>query len=285
LEAFSCGGLGLKEYALKKAIREGRILCGMSVSTPVPSFLEIVGRSGFDFVYIDIEHSTISLESLPSMVMASELSGMATLVRVPENDATWVRKVLEVGADGVIVPHVNTREEAEMAVRSARFPPEGIRGFGALVRSSGFNLPQMSMSEYTRRSNEGVTVVAQIEEREAVENIEEITGVEGVDAVLLGPSDLSLSLGVPGQFRSRELVGSVDRVLDVAKGKGVPVMCTVSYVAHPVSVENVRVLVERGLRLLLFGSVEGGCPAGLPRHDGELGQEDPLAWTCGRLKA
>ena len=247
----------LKEYTLKKAIREGRILCGMSVSTPVPSFLEIVGRSGFDFVYIDIEHSTISLESLPSMVMASELSGMATLVRVPENDATWVRKVLEVGADGVIVPHVNTREEAEMAVRSARFPPEGIRGFGALVRSSGFNLPQMSMSEYTRRSNEGVVVVAQIEEREAVENIEEITGVEGVDAVLLGPSDLSLSLGVPGQFRSRELVGSVDRVLDVAKGKGVPVMCTVSYVAHPVTVENVRVLIEKGLRLLLFGSVEG----------------------------
>lgn len=247
----------MKEYTLKRAIREGRVLCGMSISTPVPSFLEIVGYSGFDFVYVDMEHSTIGLDSLPNMVMASELSGMATLVRVPDNDATWVRKVLEVGADGVIVPHVNTREDAERAVRSARFPPQGMRGFGALVRSSGFNLPQMGMDEYTRRSNEGVTVVAQIEEREAVENIEEITGVEGVDALLLGPSDLSLSLGVPGQFESGELVGSVDRVLAVAKGKGIPVMCTVSYVAHPVSVESVRVLVERGLRLLLFGSVEG----------------------------
>jgi len=247
----------LKEYTLKKAIRGGRILCGMSISTPAPSFLEIIGHSGFDFVYIDAEHSTVSLESLPSMIIASELSGMATLVRVPDNDATYVRKVLEVGADGVIVPHINTRQEAESAVQSARFPPEGIRGFGGLVRSSGFNIPQMSMSEYTRRSNEGVTVVAQIEEREAVENIEEITGVEGVDAVLLGPSDLSLSMGVPGQFQSPELVRSVDRVMAVAKGKGVPVMCTVSYVAYPVTVENVRVLVERGLRLLLFGSVEG----------------------------
>jgi 2-keto-3-deoxy-L-rhamnonate aldolase RhmA len=229
----------------------------MSVSTPATSFLEIIGHSGFDFVYIDAEHSTISFESLSNMIMASELSGMATLIRIPDNDPTDVRKALEVGADGVIIPHVNTLEDAKRAVSNARFPPEGIRGFGGLVRSSGFNVPPVSIDEYIRRSNEEVTVVAQIEEKEAIENIREILDVEGVDAIFLGPSDLSLSMGVPGQFQSLELVRSIDKVLAAAKQKNIPVMCTVSYIANPVTIENVKILIDKGLRLLLFGSVEG----------------------------
>jgi 2-keto-3-deoxy-L-rhamnonate aldolase RhmA len=247
----------LKEYKLKKAIRDGRVLCGMSISTPVPSFLEIVGYSGFDFVYVDTEHSTISLESLSNMIVASELSGLSTLVRVPENEPTIVRKTLEVGAEGVIVPHVNRRRDAEKAVSYTRFPPVGVRGFAGSVRSSNFNVPSLSMSEYTRRSNEGVTVVVQIEEEEAVRNIDEILDVKGVDAILLGPSDLSLSVGVPGQFQNPELVRTIDEVLAAAKKKNVPAMCTVSYVAHPVTVESVKLLIEKGLRLLLLGSVEG----------------------------
>ena len=247
----------MKEYMLKKAIREGRTLCGMSIATAAPNFLEIIGYSGFDFVYVDVEHSTISFESLSNMIVASELAGIATLVRVPDNDPTPVRKSLEAGADGIIIPHVNTREDAERAVSNARFPPEGTRGFYTLVRSSRFDIPPVSMNEYIRRSNEGVTLVAQIEEEEAVANIDEIIDVEGVDAILLGPSDLSVSMGIPGQFQSPEFIGSIDNVLAVAKKKNTPVMCTVSYLAHPVTVESVQVLIERGLRLLLFGSVEG----------------------------
>jgi 2-keto-3-deoxy-L-rhamnonate aldolase RhmA len=247
----------LKVYMLKKRIREGKILCGMSVSTAAPSLLEIIGYSGFDFTYVDVEHSTIDLESLTNMVVASELSGMGTLVRVSDNEATPIRKALEIGADGVIVPHVNTREDAENAVQAARFPPNGNRGFGALVRASHFNLPSKGMEEYARLSDEGVIVIAQIEEKEAVENIDEITETEGVDALLLGPSDLSLSLGVPGQFQSSEMVASINLVMETAKKKGVPVMCTVSYLARPVTVESIRAWIDKGLRLLLFGSVEG----------------------------
>ena len=242
---------------LKKSIREGKILCGMSVSTAAPSLLEIIGYSGFDFTYIDLEHSAIDLESLTNMVVASELSGMGTLVRVSDNQATPIRKALEIGADGVIVPHVNTREDAENAVQAARFPPSGKRGFGALVRASRYNLPSKPMEDYARLSNEGVIVIAQIEEREALENIDEITETEGIDALLLGPSDLSLSLGVPGQFQSPELIGNIDKVVETARKKGIPVMCTVSYLSRPVTVESIRAWVEKGLRLLLFGSVEG----------------------------
>ena len=174
-----------------------------------------------------------------------------------DNQPTPVRKALEIGADGVIVPHVNTRQDAENAVQAARFPPGGRRGFGALVRSNRFNLPSIGMEEYARRSNEGVIVVAQIEEREAVENIDEITQTEGIDAILLGPSDLSLSLGVSGQFQNPEMVGNIDKVMEKARKKDIPVMCTVSYLARPVTVESMRAWVEKGLRLLLFGSVEG----------------------------
>ncbi|MDQ1279777.1 MAG: 2-dehydro-3-deoxyglucarate aldolase [Thermoproteota archaeon] len=247
----------MKEYKLKKAIREGKTLCGMSISVPIPTFLEIIGYAGFDFVYIDTEHSIISLESLSNMIVSSEFSGMSTLIRVSDNEPTLVRKALEVGADGVIIPHVNTREDAKRAVSNTRLPPEGIRGFGGLVRSNNFNTPSLSMDEYTRRSNEGVIVVAQIEEQEAVQNIGEILDVEGVDAILLGPSDLSLSLGIPGEFQNPRFVRTIDEVLGVAKKKNIPVMCTASYVAHPVTVENIKILIEKGLRLLLFGSVDG----------------------------
>ena len=245
------------EYKFKKAINEGRILCGMSISVSVPSFLEIIGYSGFDFVYIDTEHSTISLESLSNIIVASTLSGMSTLVRVPDNDPTSVRKALEVGAEGVIIPHVNTREDAERAVSNARFPPEGIRGFGGLVRSNNFNMPPLSMHEYTKCSNEGVSVVVQIEDQQAIQNIGEILDVKGIDAIFLGPSDLSLSLGIPGQFQNPKFILAIDKVLAAAKKKSIPAMCTVSYVAHPITVENIKTLVENGLSLLLFGSVEG----------------------------
>ncbi|MCJ7608059.1 aldolase/citrate lyase family protein [Candidatus Bathyarchaeota archaeon] len=247
----------MKEYMLKKSIREGRVLCGMSISTPAPSLLEIVGYSGFDFTYVDLEHSVIDLEFLTNMVVASELSGMGTLVRVSDNQGTPIRKALEIGADGVIVPHVNTREDAENAVQAARFPPRGKRGFGAMVRASHFNLPAKGMEEYAWHSNEGVIVVAQIEEREAVENIDEITDTEGIDALLLGPSDLSLSLGIPGQFQKPEMVASINRVMETAQRKRIPVMCTVSYLVRPVTVESIRAWIDKGLRLLLFGSVEG----------------------------
>jgi 2-keto-3-deoxy-L-rhamnonate aldolase RhmA len=247
----------LKDYLLKKSIREGKILCGISVSTAAPSLLEIMGYSGFDFTYIDLEHSAIDLESLTNMVVASELSGMGTLVRVSDNQATPISKALEIGADGVIVPHVNTREDAENAAQAARFPPSGKRGFGALVRASRYNLPSKPMEEYTRLSNEGVIVIAQIEEREALENIDQITETEGIDALLLGPSDLSLSLGVPGQFQSSEMIASINRVMETAKKKGVPIMCTASYLARPVTVESIRLWIDKGLRLVLFGSLEG----------------------------
>jgi 2-keto-3-deoxy-L-rhamnonate aldolase RhmA len=247
----------MKEYTLKKAIREEKILFGMSIKTPAPNLLEIIGYSGFDFIYVDMEHSTINLESLSEMVLAADLSGLAILVRVSDNNPPEIRKVLEIGAEGVIVPHVNNREEALRAVQAARFTPDGKRGFHSLVRSSSFNMPPISIEEYTRLSNDGVSLIVQVEEKQAIENIEEITNVRGIDVVLLGPSDLSLSIGLPGQFQSPEIIKAIDKVIETAKKKGIPIMCSASYLIQPVSVENITALVDKGLRLLLLGSVEG----------------------------
>lgn len=247
----------MKEYFLKEAVREGRVLCGMSLSTPAPTFVEILGYSGFDFVFIDTEHTTISLEDLSNLIVASELSGIAAIVRVPDNHPSHIRRVLEIGAEGVIIPHVNSREDALRAVQAAKFPPEGIRGVGTMVRSNKFGFPEKGLAEYARCSNEGTTVIPLIEEKEAVENIEEIAEVRGVDALLLGPADLSLSLGLPGQYQNPEVLGSLMHVMAVAKSRGIPVMSEISYLAQPVTVENVRNLIENGLRLITFGSVEG----------------------------
>lgn len=247
----------MKEYRFKQALQQQRLLVGMSLGTPAPAFVEILGRAGYDYVFIDYEHAALRVDQLPSLVRAAELTGLATLVRVPTNDPTPIRRVLEDGADGVIIPHVNNRDDARRAVRAAKFPPGGIRGVGTLVRANTYGFPELALAEYTRRSNDGVVVIVLIEEEAAVTHIDEIVAVDGVDVILLGPADLSTSLGLPGQYRHPRVVTRIAAVMAAAQRAGKPVMCAISYLVDRLTDAEVRRFVARGLRLITFGSVEG----------------------------
>ena len=140
----------MKEYRLKKYLNQKSVLCGIGLSTPASNLVEIIGNSGFDFIFIDLEHSTIQLDTLSNLITTSEVTGILPIVRVPDNDSIMIRRVLELGAEGVIIPHVNNREDALKAVQAAKFPPEGIRSVAMMVRSSNYGFPGIGVEDYVK---------------------------------------------------------------------------------------------------------------------------------------
>ena len=165
---------------------------------PSPHVVDIVGRLGFDWVLIDCEHGSISLESVELMVMAAEAAGVTPIARPPVNSFESIGQLMDRGVMGVQVPHVNTADQARRAVEAVKYHPMGERGMAAGVRSASYGYG-MSMAEYAERANGETLVCVQLEEAEAVRNVNEIAQVEGVDALFVGPSDLSQSLGHPGR--------------------------------------------------------------------------------------
>ena len=183
---------------LKQKLLAGRPAFGVSVMFPSPHVVDMVGRLGFDWVLIDCEHGSISLESVELMVMAAEASDITPIVRPPVNSSEAILQVMDRGAMGVQVPHVNTADDATRAVEAVKYHPLGERGLAAGVRASSYGYGT-SMSEYAEAANRETLVCVQLEEAEAIDNVDEILQVDGVDVFFIGPSDLSQSLGFPGR--------------------------------------------------------------------------------------
>lgn len=183
---------------MKQKLLSGEPAFGVSVMFPSPHIVDIIGRLGFDWVLIDCEHGSISLESVELMVMAAESAGVTPIARPPVNSFESICQLMDRGVMGVQVPHVNTAEDARRAVEAVKYHPLGERGLAAGVRAANYGYG-MSMSDYAEQSNSETLVCVQIEEAEAVRNIDEIVQVEGVDVFFVGPSDLSQSLGHPGR--------------------------------------------------------------------------------------
>lgn len=183
---------------MKHKLLSGQPAFGVSVMFPSPHIVDIVGRLGFDWALIDCEHGSISLESVELMVMAAEAAGITPVARPAVNSFEAIGQLMDRGVMGVQVPHVNNAEDARRAVEAVKYHPQGERGLAAGVRSASYGYG-MSMSEYAEQSNRETLVCVQLEEGEAVKNVEQIVGVEGVDVFFVGPSDLSQSLGYPGR--------------------------------------------------------------------------------------
>ena len=183
---------------MKRKLLSGQPAFGVSVMFPSPHIVDIVGRLGFDWVLIDTEHGSISLESVELMVMAAESAGVTPIARPSVNSFEAIGQLMDRGVMGVQVPHVNTAEDARRAVESVKYHPLGERGLAAGVRAASYGYG-MSMSEYADLSNRETLVCVQIEEEEAVRNVDEIVQVDDVDVFFVGPSDLSQSLGHPGR--------------------------------------------------------------------------------------
>ena len=181
---------------IKKKIRRNELTLGSWITIGHPVVAEIMAESGFDWLTIDLEHSAIDISHMQVIFQAIRGTEAIPLVRVGENNASLIKRAMDAGAYGVIVPMVNTRDSAERAVSAVKYPPMGTRGVG-LSRAQGYGY---EFDDYKESINENSIVIAQIEHIQAIENLEEILNVPGIDASIIGPYDLSGSLGYPGDF-------------------------------------------------------------------------------------
>jgi len=202
----------MKEQGLRKALEAGETTLGSWLQFAQPAHAEILARAGFDWLTIDLEHSVISLKEAENLIRIIDLCGVVPLVRVSSNNPVQIARIMDAGAHGVIVPMVNCKEEAIAAVNALHYPPLGSRGVG-LARAHGYG---SRFSEYHEWLSENGVVIVQIENIEGVKNLEEILSVEGVQGFLIGPYDLSASLGIPGQLEHPLMDEALEQIHQVA---------------------------------------------------------------------
>jgi 4-hydroxy-2-oxoheptanedioate aldolase len=193
----------------KRALKEDSLLIGLWASLAHHYATEVVAGAGFDWLVIDVEHSPNDLESVLSQLQAIEPYPTHAVVRVPSNDMVTIKRVLDVGAQTLLVPQVNTPEEARAAVSYTRYPPEGLRGVGGTTRATRFG----RIPNYGRRAHEEICLLVQVESGQAIANIEAIAAVEGIDGIFVGPADLHASLGHIGDTRHPEVLPLIDEAI------------------------------------------------------------------------
>ena len=200
-------------------LRQGKICLGTAVSLVDPTVCEAL-CADLDFFWIDMEHSSLSLEQLKCHLMAMKGNDAAALVRVPWNDQVLVKPVLDLGADGVIVPMVRNAADVAKAVAACKYPPEGVRGFGPLrPLDYGRGNPQQFCDE----SNDNIVTIVQIEQIDAVENIDEILKVPGLTSIAFGPQDLASSMGLRTQPRHPSVIEAMETVIAKSQQAKIPV--------------------------------------------------------------
>ncbi|MEX5234811.1 HpcH/HpaI aldolase/citrate lyase family protein [Kocuria arenosa] len=200
-----------------RAGRNGRPAAGMFVSSGDPSSTEICASAGLDYLLIDAEHSPLGLETVQAQLRAMAGYSVVPVVRVPALDAVLVKQFLDLGAQSLVIPMVDSAEDAEAAVRAVHYPPRGVRGVGsALARSARWN----RIPDYLNRAADLVTLVVQIESAAAVENARQIAAVDGIDGIFIGPSDLAASMGLLGQQDHPDVVTAVKDVIAAVRQSG-----------------------------------------------------------------
>jgi 2-dehydro-3-deoxyglucarate aldolase len=193
---------------LKEKLRRQEVTIGSWVTLGHTSIAEIMAKAGFEWLVVDMEHSVITLNIAQQLIQVIEGCDVVPLVRVGENNPNMIKRVMDAGAYGVIVPMINTKEQAEAAVKAVKYPPLGTRGVG-LARAQGYG---DKFDEYAATVNAESIVIAQVEHIDAVNNLESILSVEGIDGCIIGPYDLSGSLGVPGNFEHPDVLAALRKV-------------------------------------------------------------------------
>jgi 2-dehydro-3-deoxyglucarate aldolase/4-hydroxy-2-oxoheptanedioate aldolase len=208
----------VKANHVKRALREGRPTAGSWLSLCSGISAEIMSRAGFDWLLIDMEHGHGDYQTLLAQLQAIEGSPVIPIVRVQWNDPAIIKRVLDIGAYGVMIPWIAGRAEAEAAVRATKYPPAGMRGIAGSHRAGGYG---RHAAEYWKRANEEILVVIQVETATAVQDIESIARVPGVDVLFVGPADLSTALGHMGDPGHAEVQAAIEKIETAAKAHGV----------------------------------------------------------------
>jgi len=198
-------------------LRSDRVPVGTLVTLESPNVADALAACGYDWLFVDLEHSALEIADAQRICQAAA-DRCAVILRVPENDEVWIKRALDTGCDGVLVPQVRTADEVERAVRAAKYPPRGIRGVG-VSRAQGYGL---AFGEYIASANERTALLVQIEHVTAVENIDAILAVEGLDGILVGPYDLSGSMDLLGQVQHAKVQQAIQRVLAACHAARVP---------------------------------------------------------------
>jgi 4-hydroxy-2-oxoheptanedioate aldolase len=221
---------------------EGKPVYGTFIVTGEPALAEILGYSGFDFGIIDTEHSPNDTMSVPHLIRASQVSGLTPIVRVTKNDESLILRALDAGAAGVLVPQVNTAAQALAAVRAAKYAPAGERGVAGVVRAARYGF--IPMKDYIQEVNTETLVITQVEHIDAVDKLEEILAVDGLDGIFIGPTDLSQSMGLTGQFQHPVLKQTMETIIRkaAASGKWAGIFC--------LNAEDAQYWLQIGARLL-----------------------------------
>jgi len=194
-------------------LMKNKLTVGSWITLAHPAIAEIMSNAGFDWLAVDVEHSTITIREAEELIRVISLSGVVPLVRLTSNNPEQIKRVMDAGSHGIIVPMVNSPEDAKKAVESVKYPPKGKRGVG-LARAQGYGA---KFHEYLEWQKDESIVIVQVEHIDAVNNLEEIFSVDGVDGYIIGPYDLSGSMGIPGQFEHVDFLAAMDRVKSVAK--------------------------------------------------------------------
>lgn len=206
----------------KAALDSDRGALGPFMITSDPAFVEAAGHAGYDFVLLDMEHGPGTFQNLQNLIRAANVTGACPVVRVPRGTDIWIDRALDVGAGAVLVPQIDNAEQARAAVSAAKYSPVGNRGTCRFVRSAGYGA--VPGAEYFSKAQETVVII-QAEGKKAVENLDEILDVPGVDVIFIGPYDLSSSLGHVGEIDHPEVIACIQNIIEKANAKGVKLGC------------------------------------------------------------
>lgn len=230
---------------VKTKLQQNKATCGSWLLGCSALCAETVGLAGLEFVIIDLEHGHGDFQTLLSQLHGLSAYETVPIVRVPMNDSIYIKRVLDMGAYGIMVPLINSAEEAQQAIRSAKYPPEGDRGCAKGVRAYGFG---KYFDDYVPTVNQDLLMILQIETKEAVDNIDEIAAVEGIDVLFCGPSDLAVSYGHMGNIDHPSVDEAILKVREAASRRNIPV----GILAH--TWDRLDRFYNEGFQFLIYGS-------------------------------
>ena len=239
----------MKKNHLKEALQDGKVVFGPFLKFTDPAVVEIMGFAGFDFIIIDTEHGPISIETAQNMIRVAESVNITSIIRVGNNDESFILRALDIGAQGIEIPQINSKPDAVRAVKSVKYSPKGERGVCRYVRAANYS--SMDKFKYFESVNKETIIIVHIEGVEGINNLDGILSVSGIDVIFIGPYDLSQSLGIPGQ---------VNNSLVVEKMKEVVLKCKQNKVAVGTfadDVETAKFWVSLGVQYMSF-SVDVG---------------------------
>lgn len=237
----------MRKNLVKELLQSGKVALGSELTgLRTGEVARIYAAVGFDFVFIDMEHSSFTIETVAELIRAARQANLVPIVRVPQAEYVWVSRVLDNGAQGVIVPRVNTPQQVREIVSWTKYPPHGIRGFACTTAQT--DRESISMREFIKYNNEQTLVVIQIERRQALDNLEEMLSIPGIDVACMGCMDLSIDLGIPGELEHPEMVAAMDRVVAIADR---------NHLASGIIAADLKAVttwIERGMRFVSYAT-------------------------------